>query len=483
MSKTNRELIEFCREKLGTPYVFGMKGQILTQELLAQLARENPKVYTPQYIEKARKYIGRRCTDCSGLISWCTGILRGSANYKETACEIRPASALDETMTGWALWKPGHIGVYVGNGRCIEAKGINYGTVETAAASTPWVSALKLKDIDYFHGAVEAQAANGAGADAPSAAASGSSFRPHATGWTNEEGGVRFYLDPGRYVANDWYEDGGRWFWFDGSGHAVRDNWYLYKDNWYYFGSDFAMVKGIQIIKGKPYYFGEDGKLAKLGTRFVVQVDKNGVLHFPGENSSEMLETGAEGKSPALAAFERGGSTGNPVPAAKAPVTARVPGSLQGTKEESGAAGWEDRHISDAGICLIRQFEGCRLEAYRCAAGVPTIGYGHTAGVAMGMKITQAEAERYLREDVRSFEHAVNRALTRPVSQNQFDALVSFAYNLGAGALRGSTLLKLLNAGDINGAADEFPKWNKAAGKVLEGLTKRRMKERQLFLS
>lgn len=101
----------------------------------------------------------------------------------------------------------------------------------------------------------------------------------------------------------------------------------------------------------------------------------------------------------------------------------------------------------------------------------------------MGTKITQEEADRYLREDLKSFEHAVNCALTRPVSQNQFDALVSFTYNLGAGALKGSTLLKLLNAGNIKGAAEEFPKWNKAAGKVLEGLTKRRMEERQLFLS
>lgn len=101
----------------------------------------------------------------------------------------------------------------------------------------------------------------------------------------------------------------------------------------------------------------------------------------------------------------------------------------------------------------------------------------------MGTKITRAEADGYFREDLRSFEHAVNCALTRPVNQNQFDALVGFTYNLGAGALRGSTLLKLLNAGDINGTADEFPKWNKVAGKVLEGLTKRRMKERQLFLS
>ena len=82
MSKTSRELIEFCKGKLGTPYVFGMKGQILTEALLQQLAAENPKVYTSQYITKARSFMGKHCTDCSGLITWCTGILRGSANYR-----------------------------------------------------------------------------------------------------------------------------------------------------------------------------------------------------------------------------------------------------------------------------------------------------------------------------------------------------------------------------------------------------------------
>ena len=271
MSKTSRELVEFCKGKLGTPYVFGMKGQVLTEALLKQLAAENPKVYTPQYITKARSFMGKHCTDCSGLITWCTGILRGSANYKETAREIQPIGALNESMAGWALWKPGHIGVYIGDGTCIEAKGINYGTVETRAQDTPWVSVLKLKDIDYSEQVCESAV--------PSV---------HPTGWVKEDGGVRFYLEPERYVANDWYQDKGQWFWFDGSGHAVRNNWYLYKDNWYYFGADFAMVKGLQLIKGKPYYFNRDGQMAKLGTRFMVQVDKNGVLHFPEEESAEI---------------------------------------------------------------------------------------------------------------------------------------------------------------------------------------------------
>lgn len=308
MSKTSRELVEFCRGKKGTPYVFGMKGQELTEALIQQLGKENPRVYTSEYITKARRFVGSHCTDGSGLISWCTGIVRGSTRYKETAVEVKPIGELNEKMVGWALWKPGHIGVYIGNGRCMESRDIDCGTVETLVQDTEWVSILKLKDIDY-------------------------------------------------------------------SDQSCDD-------------------------------------------------------------------------------------------------TAQKTECVQ-----------EELRISEAGVCLIREFEGCRLETYCCAAGVPTIGYGHTAGVTMGMKITQEEAEAYLREDLRKFEKAVNNALKCRVTQNQFDALVSFAYNLGGGALRNSSLLKYLNAGDLKGAADEFPKWNKAAGRVVEGLTARRLKERKLFLS
>lgn len=146
------------------------------------------------------------------------------------------------------------------------------------------------------------------------------------------------------------------------------------------------------------------------------------------------------------------------------------------------------RKTSDKGIGLIKEFEGCSLAAYRCPAGVWTIGYGHTGkvdgkAVSLGMRITQAKAAQLLREDLTSFEAAVNAAVKTLVTQNMFDALVSFAYNCGAGALRNSTLLKKLNAGDYSGAADEFPKWNKSGGKVLNGLVRRREAERKLFLN
>lgn len=144
--------------------------------------------------------------------------------------------------------------------------------------------------------------------------------------------------------------------------------------------------------------------------------------------------------------------------------------------------------ISNNGLNLIKQFEGCRLTAYQDSVGVWTIGYGWTQSVdgtpvAKGMAITQEKAEALLRSGTLQFEDGVNRLVNVAINQNQFDALVDFAYNLGVASLEKSTLLKKLNASDYRGASDEFPKWNKAGGKVLAGLTRRREAERTLFLS
>ena len=141
------------------------------------------------------------------------------------------------------------------------------------------------------------------------------------------------------------------------------------------------------------------------------------------------------------------------------------------------------KHINSSGLRLIKSFEGLRLKAYQDAVGIWTIGYGSTRGVKSGMAITEAEAERLLKEDVRRFEQAVNSAVKVPINDNQFSALVSFSFNVGSQALRSSTLLRLLNQRDYSGAANQFPRWNKAGGRVLAGLTRRRNAERALFLS
>lgn len=141
------------------------------------------------------------------------------------------------------------------------------------------------------------------------------------------------------------------------------------------------------------------------------------------------------------------------------------------------------KKISNSGLNLIKFYEGLRLEAYVCPAGVLTIGYGSTGKhVTKGKKITEKEAEDLLRKDLVRFEDAVNKLVKVEIKQTQFDALVSFAFNLGEGNLQKSTLLKKINAKDFEGAAKEFLKWDKAGGKVLSGLTKRRKEEMELFL-
>ena len=142
--------------------------------------------------------------------------------------------------------------------------------------------------------------------------------------------------------------------------------------------------------------------------------------------------------------------------------------------------------ISNNGLNLIKQFEGLRLNAYDDGVGVWTIGYGtikypNGTLVKKGDKITQTQADQYIANDVATFERAVNMLVNVPLNQNQFDALVSFTYNLGATNLSASTLLKKLNSKDYKGAAAEFPKWNKAGGKVMTGLVRRRKAEMELF--
>ena len=151
--------------------------------------------------------------------------------------------------------------------------------------------------------------------------------------------------------------------------------------------------------------------------------------------------------------------------------------------------------IGEAGLALIQSFEQCRLKAYPdpgSADGEPwTIAWGHTGGVKEGDTCTQEEADALQLLDLAIAESGVDSLVKVPITQNQRDALISFAYNVGldmdtdqvAEGLGDSTLLRKLNAGDVAGAAAEFPKWNKNDGKVMNGLTRRRLAEQKLFLS
>ncbi len=146
---------------------------------------------------------------------------------------------------------------------------------------------------------------------------------------------------------------------------------------------------------------------------------------------------------------------------------------------------WGGRmNLSLAGLAQLKQFEGLRLQPYKDAAGLWTIGYGHLVKPGEWWdSITEAQAAQLLADDAGTAEDAVNSLVKVPLTQPQFDALVSFVYNVGVGAFRRSTLLRLLNAGDYAGAAGQFPLWRKAGGQVVAGLVNRRAAEVAMFAS
>lgn len=146
------------------------------------------------------------------------------------------------------------------------------------------------------------------------------------------------------------------------------------------------------------------------------------------------------------------------------------------------------KRVSQSGVSMIMGFEGFRTRSYDDGVGVWTIGYGTTrypdgSKVKPNQVCTAIQAQDYLKHDLIEFEDTVNGSVKVPLNQNQFDALVSLTYNIGSGAFKDSTLLKRLNEGNYQEAADQFLRWNKAGGRVLDGLVKRREAERKVFLT
>lgn len=137
---------------------------------------------------------------------------------------------------------------------------------------------------------------------------------------------------------------------------------------------------------------------------------------------------------------------------------------------------------SENGIKIIKKFEGCKLEAYRCPSGILTIGYGHTQNVNAGETITRRQALYFLEKDIEVAEKAVNSLVKVTLNQNQYDALVSFVFNVGYGNFRISTMLKLINQDNLSAAAEQFDKWVLSNGRKIRGLVIRRRLEKELFL-
>lgn len=138
--------------------------------------------------------------------------------------------------------------------------------------------------------------------------------------------------------------------------------------------------------------------------------------------------------------------------------------------------------ISTSGLAAVTAHEGVRFQAYLDIAGVPTICVGSTSEVKMGMRVSKAECERRLRTDMNYAEHFVKKCTSAPITQNQYDALSSLAFNIGGAAYCKSTLVRKLNAGDTAGAAREFPRWSYASGKYSAGLNTRRLAEQAVFV-
>ena len=142
---TNLELVVFAKSKLGTPYVYGMKGDVLTEKQYERL-----KILFGDLVwDSDRKKIGQVCVDCSGLISWATGIHRNSQGYHDTAAAVFPVSLLEDAPVGAALWKKGHIGIYLGNGKYIAADGSRYGVRMADVKGSSFTHWFLLKDIEY----------------------------------------------------------------------------------------------------------------------------------------------------------------------------------------------------------------------------------------------------------------------------------------------------------------------------------------------
>ncbi len=145
MSKTSTGLVSFAKSKLGTAYVYGAKGQLLTDSLYNTLkARYGSMVWASD-----KKKIGKLCVDCSGLISWYTGTVRNSTSFKNTATKVLTIDKLSQAVPGCAVWRQGHIGIYIGDGYCIEARGSAYGVVKTKVKSRDFTHILWLAEVEY----------------------------------------------------------------------------------------------------------------------------------------------------------------------------------------------------------------------------------------------------------------------------------------------------------------------------------------------
>lgn len=146
MITNNHNLVAFAKTKIGTPYVYGCKGAILTETVYNYLKAS----YGDYVWDSDREKIGKVCVDCSGLISWCTGKVRSANQYQALAKEVHPIKDIDKAPIGAAVWRKGHIGIYIGNGEIIEARGSKYGVVKTKVSERNFTHWFLIYDVTYI---------------------------------------------------------------------------------------------------------------------------------------------------------------------------------------------------------------------------------------------------------------------------------------------------------------------------------------------
>ncbi|MBE9059562.1 lysozyme [cf. Phormidesmis sp. LEGE 11477] len=216
------------------------------------------------------------------------------------------------------------------------------------------------------------------------------------------------------------------------------------------------------------------------GGHYISKITKYPSKHNPAEqvlNVAGMKAWFSRPDAPRGMTVSRGGTGPEPKPKPELVAAAPIEQDTAGAKSGSGP-----KRTNKNGLLLIKSFEGLRLKAYKDAVGIWTIGYGTTRGVRPGQVISEAQAVEFLRADLARFEKSINEVIQAAINDNQFSALACFTYNVGPGAFRSSTLLRRLNGSDVRGAADELLRWDKAGGRTLAGLTRRRKAERALFL-
>lgn len=278
--RTRAALVAFVISKLGTPYVYGAHGGVLTVSQLNAWAGAYPSVYTASYYAKAKTYIGERCTDCAGLLDWFLGQDCSAQWYRDNAKKRLPVKKIDETMIGWAVWKPGHIGVYVGNGKVVEAKGIKYGTILSDLADTPWLEVCQLHQISYEEDAKPELETFPCKAERGLTIVGCSSLRIRdypRTGNTvgSYSAGTKIYPSAKAFVTptDVWLKTSKGWI-----SRKYLEGWIQEQDGkWYVMEGDTFPANCLKEIDGKVYAFSDAGWLLQ-GGRLTVEASEDGSI-------------------------------------------------------------------------------------------------------------------------------------------------------------------------------------------------------------